>query len=209
MSRKIKAIGVFAERQDVAVALQELKSFNYPLRRVLVLAKEGDSKKPIAGVKVCDRDDIPEDGDLADHHNIRDAIAGAVAGSVFGSAAGLLAGLTVMAIPGLGQTAFFGIGASVVAGSVSSSLVGFAAGGFVGALVSMGIPRHKAKIYEEEIQKGKYLLLIRGSKYDTIRAESILGRMETPATWSFYEDAATEARKETKSDKSLEGLPQL
>lgn len=182
-------MGVCAERQDVVEVVQELKSFNYPLERIVILAKEGDSKKPIGGVEVCDREDIPEDGNHSDHHNIRDAIAGAAAGGVFGGAAGLLAGLTVMAIPGLGQIAFFGAEATLFASSLSSGVVGLAAGSFVGALVSMGIPRQKAQIYDEEVKKGKYLLLIRGSKYDTMRAESILGRMsDSNAEWSFYED---------------------
>ncbi|MFP4008646.1 MAG: hypothetical protein ACLFV6_11680 [Spirulinaceae cyanobacterium] len=190
MSKKVKAVGVFEQRQDVAAVIQELRNYNYPLDRVMVLAKEGDEKKPIAGMDVCDRDDIPKDANLSGQHNLKDAATSAIAGGAFGGVAGLLAGLTSLAIPGIGPVAFFGAEATALASSLSTGALGVAAGGFVGALASLGIPRKQAKVYNEDIKQGKYLLLICGRQYDTMRAESILKRMDRSGTnWSLYEDA--------------------
>lgn len=191
MSKEVKAVGVFEQRQDVAAVIRELRDYNYPLDRVLVLAKEGDEKKPIAGVEVCDRDDIPDDANRSGRHNIKDAATGAIAGGAFGGVAGLLAGLTSLAIPGIGQVAFLGTEATVLASGLSTGAFGAAAGGFVGALVSLGIPQKQAEVYNEDIKQGKYLLLIRGSKYDTMRAESVLQRMDNAGNnWTLYKDAA-------------------
>jgi uncharacterized membrane protein len=190
LSKKVKAVGVFEQRQDVAAVIQELRDYNYPLDRVMVLAKEGDEKKPIAGVDVCDRDDIPNDANRSGQHNLKDAATSALAGGAFGGVAGLLVGLTTLAIPGIGPVAFLGTEATALASSLSTGAFGAAAGGFVGALASLGIPQKQAEVYNEDIKQGKYLLLIRGSKYDTMRAESVLQRLNRSGTnWSLYEDA--------------------
>ena len=90
------------------------------------------------------------------------AAEGAVTGgAVVGGLAAILAGLTatgsLAAIVGTG-----GLAAPVVAGPLVAALAGLgagaAAGGIVGALVGAGIPKEKAVVYGEGLDRGGILL---------------------------------------------------
>jgi hypothetical protein len=189
VSKKVKAIGIFENRQDVFIAIKELRAYNYPLDRVLIVTKDDRDESSIAGIEVCDREEISDRADGIRDLNLKDAATGAVAGGAFGGVAGLLIGLTTLAIPGVGPVTILGTQATALASTLSSGAIGAAAGGFVGSLVSLGIPQKNAEIYNEQIKQGKYLLLIQGSKYDIIRAESMLGRIGIKDwQWSTYEN---------------------
>jgi len=54
--------------------------------------------------------------------------------------------------------------------------IGAATGGIVGALIGLGIPEENARIYEDRIKAGDYLLMVSGNDDDIMsRTESIMG----------------------------------
>ena len=84
------------------------------------------------------------------------ASAGAITGGVIGGTLGLLAGIGTLAIPGLGPF----IAAGPIIAALGGTAAGAAAGGVVGALVGLGIPEAEAKVYEERLKAGGYLVAV-------------------------------------------------
>ncbi len=79
---------------------------------------------------------------------------GAAAGGVTGGVLGLLAGIGALAIPGVGPL----IAAGPIMAALSGAAVGAAAGGLAGGLIGLGIPEIEAKVYEQKLLKGNYLI---------------------------------------------------
>jgi hypothetical protein len=80
-------------------------------------------------------------------------IGGAVGGTIGAVLAAIAAVGTSIALPGLGL---------VVAGPIAAALAGAGAGGatggLIGALIGMGIPEHRAKVYDVGVRSGGILL---------------------------------------------------
>src|ERR1700748_1379370 len=87
-------------------------------------------------VVLSDKDEVKAVGVETTNETSEGAAAGACVGSVVGGALGLLMGLGALALPGVGPL----IAAGPIVASLAGLGVGGAMGGFVGALVSMGIP---------------------------------------------------------------------
>ena len=81
---------------------------------------------------------------------------GATAGGILGGGVGLLAGIGLLAIPGVGPL----IAAGPIMAALSGAAVGAATGGVVGGLIGLGIPEIEAKIYEEKLKTGNYLVSV-------------------------------------------------
>jgi hypothetical protein len=95
---------------------------------------------------------------------------GAAAGGVAGGVIGLLAGIGALAIPGVGPL----IAAGPIMAALGGAAVGGTAGGVVGGLIGLGIPEVEAKIYEEKLKTGNYLISVQTFDGDEIdRAEEI------------------------------------
>ena len=80
-------------------------------------------------------------------------IGGAVGGVVGATLAAILAVGTSIALPGIGL---------VIAGPIAAALAGAGAGGatggIIGALIGVGIPEHRAKVYDAGLRGGGILL---------------------------------------------------
>ncbi len=109
---------------------------------------------------------IPESGGAPDTGTVKatkapeGATTGAVTGGLAGGTLGLLAGIGALAIPGVGPF----IAAGPIMAALSGAALGAAGGGVVGALVGLGIPELEAKIYEDRIKAGGYLLAVHVSE---------------------------------------------
>jgi uncharacterized membrane protein len=68
----------------------------------------------------------------------------------------LLASMGTLAIPGLGPL----IAAGPIVAALGGTAAGATAGGLVGALVGLGIPESEAKVYEERLKEGGYLVAV-------------------------------------------------
>ncbi|MEI6713869.1 MAG: hypothetical protein WCO60_08965 [Verrucomicrobiota bacterium] len=84
------------------------------------------------------------------------AATGAATGGLAGGVLGLLAGVGALAIPGVGAL----IAAGPILGALSGAAVGATTGGIVGGLIGLGIPELEAKIYEEKLKTGNYVIAV-------------------------------------------------
>jgi uncharacterized membrane protein len=117
-----------------------------------------DALIPVSEISVV----MPEAGDISPVATEKatkapeGASAGAVTGGVIGGTLGLLAGMGTLAIPGLGSL----IAAGPILAALGGTAAGATAGGVVGALVGLGIPESEAKVYEERLKEGGYLVAV-------------------------------------------------
>ena len=81
---------------------------------------------------------------------------GGITGGIAGGVVGLLAGLGALAIPGVG--AF--IAAGPIMAALSGAALGAATGGVIGGLIGFGMPEIEAKVYEEKLRTGNYLVAV-------------------------------------------------
>ncbi len=88
------------------------------------------------------------------------AVGGAAGGALGAIAAGLTAGAS-LSIPGIGFLAAGPLVAALAGGGA-----GAAAGGVLGALIGVGVPKHEAHLYDDEIRKGGMLVGVRADNAD-------------------------------------------
>jgi microcompartment protein CcmL/EutN len=162
-----RAVGVFPNRHDVESALHELRDSGFPMDRVSVIKRDADGNGEIAGAEVQDTV-----GNKADEG----ATVGALSGGALGGLTGLLVGLGTLAIPGIGPIMLAGATATAIATTIAGGAIGAAAGGLLGSLVGLGIPEEEARVYNERVQRGNYLVIIDGTVAEIARAEEILHR---------------------------------
>lgn len=162
-----RAIGVFEHRRDAEAALTDLRDSGFPMDRISIIAKDAGRHDQIAGVDM-DR----KAGNKADDG----AKAGAATGAALGGLGGLLVGLGTLAIPGVGPVLLGGAAATALATAVSGGAIGAAAGGIVGGLVGLGIPEDRARVYNDRLNRGDYLVMVDGDRDEVHRAEGILKR---------------------------------
>ncbi|WYM02517.1 MAG: general stress protein [Gloeotrichia echinulata CP02] len=162
-----RAAGVFSNRPDAEKAMQELKDSGFAMDRVSIIARDADHQENIAGTQV--REKV---GDLADEG----AKVGALSGGALGGLTGLLVGLGTLAIPGIGPIMLAGATATALATTLAGAGIGAAAGSLIGGLIGLGIPEERAKVYDERVQKGDYLVIIDGNDAEIAKAEEVLHR---------------------------------
>ena len=98
------------------------------------------------------------------------ATTGATTGGVVGGVLGLLAGLGALAIPGVGPF----VAAGPIMGALSGLGIGATAGGIVGGLIGLGIPEFEAKVYDEKLKAGHYLISVHAHDGDDVdRAKQV------------------------------------
>lgn len=185
-SRHRRVIGTFASRSDVEMALRELKDANYPMNKVSVIARDADREPDIAGVDVKKS---------ADNKADEGAVTGAVTGGALGGLTGLLVGLGALAIPGIGPVILAGAEATALATTLAGGAIGAAAGGLVGGLIGLGIPEDRAKVYDQRVARGDYLVMVGGTEDEIRQAEMILNRRNIQEM-GIYDIPASQVRAE-------------
>ncbi|MBV6622904.1 MAG: signal transduction histidine kinase LytS [Rivularia sp. (in: Bacteria)] len=167
LSEHKRAVGTFSSRKNIEDALRELKDAGFDMNKASVIARNNDADvdNQVAGIETNE-----QIGNTTDEV----ATTGAVTGGVFGGITGLLVGLGSLAIPGVGPILLAGEIATTLITTVAGASIGAAAGGLLGALVSLGIPEERAKIYNQRIERGDYLLILDGSEASISSAEVIV-----------------------------------
>jgi len=158
-----RAVGVFKRREDVEDALRALKSANYDMDRVSLIARHVEDVKGAEEVTENQGNEASEGAGV-----------GATTGTVLGGITGFLIGVGVLAIPGVGPILAAGAEISALGSTLAGAGIGAATGGIIGALVGMGIPEENAKVYNERVKAGQYLLMVSGTEDDLRRVEPIL-----------------------------------
>jgi hypothetical protein len=160
-----RAVGVFANRRDAEEALHELRKSGFDMNRVSVVVQDADGDKNIAGAEVTERV-----GDKSDEG----ATVGAVSGGTLGGLTGLLVGLGTLAIPGIGPIMLAGATATALATTLAGVGIGALAGSLLGGLIGLGIPEERARVYNDRVQRGQYLVILDGSDAEIAEAGKIL-----------------------------------
>ena len=160
-----RAVGVFAHRRDAEEALHELRKSGFDMNRVSVVVQDADGDKNIAGADVTERV-----GDKSDEG----ATVGAVSGGTLGGLTGLLVGLGTLAIPGIGPIMLAGAAATTLATTLAGAGIGALAGSLLGGLIGLGIPEERARVYNDRVQRGQYLVILDGTDAEIVEAEKIL-----------------------------------
>lgn len=137
-------VGVFATRMAAESAYRELRLAGYRDDQIGLVGKHIQTK---GGSN-------PTDDTNAGEGLAVGVGAGAVAGAAVGWA--VLAG----AIPVIGPA----IAAGTLGVVLSNALAGAAVAGVAGALIGWGIPEEDAKMYEEEVNAGHYLVTVNDSE---------------------------------------------
>jgi uncharacterized membrane protein len=157
-----RAVGVFEHREDAERAIRELKDSGYDLNRVSLVAKNLEDVKGAREINQQSGNEAKEGAGI-----------GATTGTVLGGFTGLLIGLGALAIPGVGPVLLAGAELSALATTAAGAGIGAAAGALVGALTGLGIPEDRAKVYEEHVKAGDYLVMASGTANEVLQAEKI------------------------------------
>jgi hypothetical protein len=161
-------VGVFTHRRDAEHALHELRDSGFAMDRVSVVVRDAHrNDNDIAGAQVGENI-----GNKADEG----ATVGLLSGGALGGLTGLLVGLGTLAIPGIGPIMLAGATATALATTLAGVGIGAVAGGLLGGLVGLGIPEERARVYNERVERGHYLVIVDGTDAEIARAEAILHR---------------------------------
>ena len=142
---KTAVICITQSRLQAERIIDRLHVSGFTYSEISVLMPETDSNHDIGHVKATK---APEG-----------TAAGGITGGITGGVIGLLAGLGALAIPGVG--AF--IAAGPIMAALSGAAIGAATGGVIGGLIGLGIPELEARIYEEKLRTGNYLIAVHAS----------------------------------------------
>ncbi len=197
-----RAIGTFSTYNAAESALRELIENGFDMKRVSLVGRDVAGNTSSDSLTQSQRVHETE-GELAtstvggfplsdsetrtanDDESEKGAKKGALTGGTVGGLTGLLVGLGVIAIPGLGPIMLAGAAATAIATTLSGTAIGAAAGGLLGGLVGLGIPEEEAKIYNERVSQGRYLVIVEGSELDIQRAALIL-KNRGIEEWNVY-----------------------
>lgn len=163
LGRRHRAVGVFPHRRDAEAALRDLRDSGFSMNQISLVGKHSSSEPKIGNV--ADRT-MTDEG----------AKAGAGTGAALGGLGGLLVGLGALAIPGIGPVMAGGALATALATTAAGGAIGAAAGGITGALVGLGIPDDQARLYNDRVNRGDYLVMVDGTEDEIRRADTILSR---------------------------------
>ena len=137
--------GLFTDSKKAGEAVKKLKNKGYT-DNVSVIAKDSSGDTNSTSVK----DEKP-----------RAATTAAMVGGPIGALAGLFVGSVSAAIPG----AILLVGGPLaLIWGVTGAAIGALGGGLIGALVDIGFPEDKAKIFQDHILRGQVLIAITGDE---------------------------------------------
>ena len=188
-----RAIGTFSSYRDAETAVRELKDSGFPMDRVSVVGRDSDRAADIADAGDLGDRNLGDKSKQVAHDTKADegAKKGAATGGALGGLTGLLVGLGALAIPGIGPVMLAGTLATALATAVSGGAIGAAAGGLVGGLVGLGIPEDRARVYNDRVSRGDYMVIVDGSEDEIQRAATILSHRGIQE-WGVYDSTATD-----------------
>jgi hypothetical protein len=139
--------GIFSSQEMVERAIDELHHAGFSDEQIGFAVKD---KRGLIQSKL--------DSDEVKTHAIG-VTTGAVGGSVVG---GLISTAVALLIPGFGPV----LAGGVLAAALSGTVLGALTGGFIGALMTIGIPEEKARYYQHELESGHFLVTVDAGNRD-------------------------------------------
>ncbi|WP_051404931.1 general stress protein [Bacillus cihuensis] len=142
-----RVIGVYETEEQAVQAIKTLKEKGYSDNEISIVAKHIDK--------------IKDHGEEIVPKASRGMIAGATTGGAIGLT-GLFIGLSALAIPGFGPILAIGPIFTTLAGAVAGAASG--AGGLLPALNAHGISEKEAKMYQNDLEIGRVLVMVHKEK---------------------------------------------
>lgn len=186
-----RAVGVFKRREDTEDVIRALKDADFDMERVSLIARHVED---VEGAKEV----TEKHGNEAKEG----AAAGATAGTILGGVGGFLVGVGVLAVPGIGPLLAAGVGIPAFASTLAGAGIGAATGGIIGGLVGLGIPEERAKVYNERVKSGDYLVMVNGSEDDLARVESMMRKHNVEEFGIFEAPDLVEAQPAQRNVKA-------
>lgn len=164
-------VGLFDSRSEAHSTVQQLLYSGFDREDISLVSQDTDRQsndgKTHPGISGSDLS-IPKD-------DTSGALKGAGIGAALGGIGGLLAGIAGLAIPVIGPIVAAGPIAAALTAALGGAGIGAATGGLIGALTDMGVPEDEAKHYQDQVGRGKTLVVVRASDDDFAeRAADIL-----------------------------------
>ena len=202
-------VGLFDSRSEAHSTVQQLVNSGFDREDISLVSQDTDREsndgKTHPGISGSDLS-IPKD-------DTSGALKGAGIGAALGGIGGLLAGIAGLAIPVIGPIVAAGPIAAALTAALGGAGVGAATGGLIGALTDMGVPEDEAKHYQDQVGRGKTLVIVRASDDDSAEraadilescgAEKIAGR-ETDTDYSADRPSAFGGKPESRVDEVSE-----
>ncbi|OCA87453.1 general stress protein [Pseudobacillus wudalianchiensis] len=137
-----RIIGVYETEKQAQTAVENLQRKGYSLEQISIVAKN------IEGLE--------SNGEQVELKETEGMMAGATAGGIIGLA-GFFVGMSALALPGIGPIIAAGPLLLTLGGAVSGAVA--KAGDLNGALLEIGLEEEEARRYEEDVKKGKILVV--------------------------------------------------
>jgi cation transport regulator ChaB len=152
MSEQYKAeqtvSAIFKTEDQIDTAVRRLIERGVANDHISVMGRNFQSKTRISGF-ISKRDVI-----LGGLRN------GAIFGSLFGSFLSLLSGVGMLFIPFVGPVVAAGPIGALLLGATSGAIAGSAGAGIASVLISLGMPKEQAAIYQTQLQAGEFVLMV-------------------------------------------------
>ncbi|RJS61620.1 general stress protein [Bacillus sp. PK3_68] len=138
-----RIIGVYETEKQAQAAVEDLQRKGYNFEQISIVAKN------IEGLE--------SNSDQVKPNETEGIIAGATAGGIIGLAS-FFVGISALAVPGIGPIIAAGPLLLTLGGAVSGAAA--KNGGLIGALQEIGLDEGEARRYEEDVRKGKILIVV-------------------------------------------------
>jgi hypothetical protein len=150
----LSVVGVYANVDQAAAAVEKLVSSGFSKDRVSLLGKDLQSEARFSGFVTA--------GDMAK--------SGAAMGAWVGGLFGLLSGAAVLFLPAAGPLVVLGPLAAMAMGAGETAVVG----GALGAILGKFMERRHIPKFEAHVKAGRYLVVVHGTADEVTRAQHIL-----------------------------------
>ncbi len=159
-------LGMFANLQQIELALDQLKSAGVQMNNVSVVVPQTDADSP--QLKELTAPIVQSEHEFTGGSKIEQIGQGSVkAGAVGTVVGGVVAVLTTLAFPAFS-------GAVVLVGMATGAFYGAISGGLLGGEGGLEISETQAQHYEDLLAQGHYLLIVKGTNDEIDQSESVL-----------------------------------
>jgi uncharacterized membrane protein len=149
---------VYDSHDAAEQAVAKLSAASFDIKKVSIVGKDYHTQENVVGYYTTG-DRMKSWGGL---------------GAFWGGIWGLLVGAGVFLIPGIGPVLIGGPFVAALVGALESAVVVGGLSAVAASLVSLGIPKHSAIKYEEQIKADKFVLVVHGTAEEAERAHAIL-----------------------------------
>lgn len=170
--------GAYSDVLNAEKAIQNLVDMGFSDKDISVFAQDEDQ---VEGLEEERDVDVTTNTENRGSNAGKGLGWGALSGGLLGGLAGLIAGGIAVSIPGAAPLAVAGAGATGLTG-LATGAVG---GGLVGVLVGAGLPEEQAKEYEEFIEDGKVVVVVKVDDAQKEKAQDIINDSGSEHTTAY------------------------